>query len=219
MPTLYRGVNQVAVPSEAEFRNRLISWRFAGERAPGTPGQRTAILAAGLPYHRRRGLRKLDSLLMVRGETARRFRLGIAIDVRRSDGSGLGFCRPVADHGYMEQGAGSHPEGTRGEQDVRLPTSSAWLFHLDSRAVVSTHWAPIIEGSAVAGFRVRLLETQGRHAPLVLRSFRTVQSAQKAGGGDRPPVDLTVEGDRITIPLRPYEWADVKANFLSPTSR
>ena len=84
--------------------------------------------------------------------------------------------------------------------------------------MISTHWSPVIQDGSLAGFRVRLLETQGRHATLVLRSFRAVQSAQKAGGGDRPPIDLTVEGDRITVPIRPYEWADVQADFLPSTS-
>ena len=88
--------------------------------------------------------------------------------------------------------------------------------------MIATHWEPIIEGSSVAGFRVRLLETEGRHVSLGLRSFRTLQSAQKAGGGDRPPTDLTVEGDRVTVPLRPYEWAEVEGvsrNCTDPSRR
>ena len=67
-------------------------------------------------------------------------------------------------------------------------------------------------------FRVRLLETEGRHVSLGLRSFRTIQSAQKAGGADRPPIDLTVEGDRVTVPLRPYEWAEVEGRVCANRS-
>ena len=75
-PTLYRSVNQATLASDAAI---LESPYFI--EIPGEAG-RTAVLAAGLPYHRRCGLRKLDSLLLVQGETARRFRLGIAIDRR-----------------------------------------------------------------------------------------------------------------------------------------
>ena len=188
---LYRSVNQATLVSEAEV---LESPHFVEIR--GEAG-RTAVLTAGLPYHRRRGPRKLDSLLLVRGETARRFRLGIAIDAAQPMAAALDFMAPSF----------VFPVAARPRSD------SAWLFHLDSRSVVATHWAPMVEGRAVTGFRVRLLETQGRHVSLLLRSFRALQSAQKAGGGDRPPIDLTVEGDRLTVPLRPYEWADVQAGF------
>ena len=46
-----------------------------------SPAGRTAIITAGLPFHRRSGPRILDSLLIVRGETARQFRLAIGVDV------------------------------------------------------------------------------------------------------------------------------------------
>ena len=139
--------------------------------------------------------------VVVRGETARRFRLGIGIDAAAADGGGLGFRGPVARLSRLRQAR----------------NDSAWLFHLDSRSVVATHWEPIVEGSAVIGFRVRLLETQGRHVSLRLRSFRPHDKT--AGGADRPPIDLTVEGDRVTVPLRPYEWAEVECIFLPASSR
>ena len=42
---------------------------------------RTAILTGGLPYHRRSGSRMLDCLLVVAGETRRRFRYGVGLDL------------------------------------------------------------------------------------------------------------------------------------------
>ena len=191
-PTLYRSVNQATLASDAA---QLEASHFVEVR--GKAGRAT-ILAAGLPYHRRRGLRRLDSLLMVRGETARRFRLGIGIDLAQPMAAALDFAAPSP----------VIPIAVRPRND------SAWMFHLDCRSVTATHWEPIVEGAAVAGFRVRLLETEGRHVSLGLRSFRTIQSAQKAGGGERPPIDLTVEGDRVTVPLRPYEWAEVEGRFM-----
>jgi alpha-mannosidase len=196
-PTLYRSVNQVTVASDAM---QIESPQFIEIR--GEMG-RTTILTAGLPYHRRRGMRKLDSLLIVRGETARQFRMGIGIDLPQPMAAALDFA------------------STAPKLSVAvLPRSdSAWLFHLDSRSVMATYWAPIQEKDGVGGFRVRLLETEGRHIALGLRSFKMLRSAQKAGGADRTPIELAIIGDRIEVPLRPYEWAEVEGRFQgSPTA-
>jgi alpha-mannosidase len=190
-PTLYRGLNQATIASDAAH---LESPYFVEIR--GKAG-RTTILTAGLPFHRRQGMRKLDSLLQVQGETARRFRFGIGIDLTQPMAAALDFAAPTP----------MLPLAVRPRND------SGWLFHLDSRAVIATRWEAIVEAGAVAGIRVRLLETEGRQGALGLRSFRAIKSAHKAGGGDRPPVDLAVEGDRVTIPMRPYEWAEVEARL------
>ncbi len=186
-PALYRSVNQATVASEAM---RLEAPQFVEIR---DQSNRTTILAAGLPYHRRCGLRRLDSLLIVRGETARRFRFGIGIDLPHPQTAALDFVAP----------------SPVVPLEALPKNDSAWLYHLDNRAVVATHWEPIVDGGTVVGVRVRLLETEGRHVSLGLRSFRTVKSAQKAGGGDRAAVELTIVGDTVTVPLRPYEWAEV----------
>ena len=47
-----------------------------------TEKTRTTVLTAGLPYHRLNGMRMLDSLLIVKGERARKFQLGIGIDLK-----------------------------------------------------------------------------------------------------------------------------------------
>ena len=190
-PTLYRSLNQATVATDAmQFESPY----FVEIRSQAG---RTTVLTAGLPYHRRHGLRKLDSLLLVRGETARRFRLGIGIDMPQPMAAALDFSAPLPLVAVA----------------ARPKNDSAWLFHLDSRSVVATHWEPIFESGAAAGFRVRLLETEGRHVSLGLRSFRAMKSAEKAGGADRPPIALSIEGDRITVPLRPYEWAEAQGRF------
>ena len=134
---------------------------------------------------------------MVRGETARRFRLGIGIDVAQPMAAALDFAAPRR-WSRWRRGPGTTPAG----------------FSISTRrSAIATHWEADLESGSVSGFRVRLLETEGRQAALGLRSFRTIQSAQKAGGGDRPPIDLDIEGDRVTVPLRPYEWAEVRGAF------
>ena len=187
--------------------------------------QRTTLLCGGLPYHRRFGLRKLDTLLVTRGETARTFRLGIGIDLPNPMAAAQGFLVP--------------PLVLPDQPPTPMPTG--WLFHLDCRNVLATHWEAlpaspnsdttddrrrltaagdvIVAGEASAagqvGFRVRLLETDGRSGRLGLRCFRSVASAQKINPGDVLPLDLEIEGDRINIPLGPHQWIEVEARFTA----
>ncbi len=191
---------------------------------------RTAILCGGLPYHRRIGLRKLDTLLIVQGETAMRFRLGVGIDLPGSMTAALGFMAPK----LM-----CYPSALP-------PAKHGWLFHLDHRNVIAGLWEPIwseerVQGSGfgvqdsgfgvqdstdsaeqqspgaglrpVIGFRVRLLETEGHNAQLGLRSFRPVASARQIEIGGRAPRELSIEGDKINIPVEPYRSIDVEVIF------
>jgi alpha-mannosidase len=183
--------------------------------------QRTTLLCGGLPYHRRLGLRKLDTLLVVHGETARSFRLGIGIDVPHPTAAALGFLAPpivLADQ-------------------PSPPAPSGWLFHLDCRNVLATHWEPLLctphaprvctphapreetpgetprLPDGLRGFRVWLLETDGRGVQLGLRCFRSVASAHKINPGDVPPVQLAVADDCATIHVGPHQWTEVEVLF------
>ena len=186
---LFRSVHMATVSTEAV---QLESPHFIDIRTDTT---RTTLLAAGLPYHRRCGDRRLDTLLLVHGESCRRFRLGIAIDAPSPLAAALDFLAPPT----VLSGTPSPPR------------PSGWLFHLDVRSVIATHWELLADGRD--GFRVRLLETDGRRVQLVLRALRPLQSAEKIGPGGAPSLPLPVEGDRVTIDLRPYEWAEVEAKF------
>ena len=176
----------------------------------------TTILGGGLPYHRRIGPRKLDTLLIVPGETARTFRLGVAIDAPNPTAAALAFIAPRI------KLFGPH----------KPPAEQGWLFHLDHRNVIATAWLPLaLESSAPAprggmhtkmkirtiktqnGFRVRLLETEGRPAQLKLRCFRNVAAARKLETGDVPPAELHAEGDAVYIPMTPHQWIEVEVRF------
>jgi len=108
------------------------------------------------------------------------------------------------------------------------PTPTGWLFHLDRRNVLATHWEPLqsdtsdnnSRGLTAPGkisqrtaFRVRVLETEGRSVMAGLRCFRPVASARKINSGDVPPVCLTVEGDRVNIPIGPHQWIEIEVTF------
>lgn len=191
---LWRGAPMVNCPCEL---TRFESPLWVDLRGAKT---RTTLLCGGLPYHRRLGVQRLDTLLVVAGETARRFRLGIGIDVDRPAPDALDLTL-----GQTVVAGTSRPAANVG-----------WLFHLDTRAVVATGWEPIVEQCRAVGARVRLLETEGRAIRVGLRCFRAPHSARKLAAADNPPEPLVVEHDRVTVPLAPRQWAEIELRFESP---
>lgn len=159
----------------------------------------TTILTGGLPYHRRFGPRKLDSLLIVRGENARRFRLGIGVDLDYPAAAALDFMAPVV-----------------AAPAARAPrTPAGWLFHIDARNVVASDWQPLLSDRSVVGYRVNLLETEGRTAQVGVRSLRAVASANRADFDGGHPTVLPVQDDRVTIGIDPYQCVCLEARFAS----
>jgi alpha-mannosidase len=188
---VYRGAGMLSLPTEAVL---LEAPQFIDIRSEK---HQTTLLTGGLPYHRRFGLRKLDTLLVVRGETARRFRIGIGIDLAYAVPAALDFLSPECL--VLRQ---SPPR-----------TASGWLCHIDARNVVATHWEPWVCEGELLGFRVRLLETEGRPARIGLRSFRPIQSARKLNLRGGEPAALPVDDDRVTVEAKAHQWLQIEARF------
>jgi alpha-mannosidase len=158
---------------------------------------RTAIFSGGLPYHRFNGERMLDTLLVVRGESRRTFSLGIGVDVAHPAAAALEWHDPLSV-----------------VTDAPVPSaenSSRWLFHVDVRNVIVTHWEVTGEAGSATGFRVRLLETEGRAGRVHLRTFRTPRLARQVDLLGNPLTDLPIEGDRVAVDLSAYEWVQIEA--------
>jgi len=189
---LYRSVSLTNRPTERE----LIEAPHFVDVVSGE--KRITILCGGLPYHRRFGLRKLDTLLVVRGETARTFRLGIGVNLTHPLPAAMAFLAPDP-----LVSPASPPRSGR----------SGWLFHVDARNVVATRWEPRWSEGSASGFRVRLLETEGRAGRVGLRSFRKLAAARKVDFRGERPSDLPVEGDKITVSLGAHEWVQIEADF------
>ncbi|MGD9722215.1 MAG: hypothetical protein AB7O59_11770 [Pirellulales bacterium] len=169
-------------------------------------GGRTTILTGGLPYHRRAGARMLDSLLIVRGETARRFQMGIGVGLAQPAAAAMELITPSASR--LAPAGGS--------------ASGGWFFHVDAKNVVATHWQPLFaagtaqsSGAAgeclVKGFRARLLETAGRAGRVTLRTFRPVAQARQVDFLGQTLVTAPAEGDRLSLDFAANEWIEVEA--------
>jgi alpha-mannosidase len=158
----------------------------------------TTILTGGLAYHRRFGLRKLDTLLIVAGETQRRFRLGVGVDVAYPYGAASEFLAP--DTILANVGVAPGPR-------------SGWFFHLNARNVVATWWEPVFDEERLRGVRVRLAETEDRTADLIVRCFRPIATARRTDFLGQQVEDLPVQDDRVSVPIKGHEWTQIEIDF------
>jgi alpha-mannosidase len=168
-----------------------------------------SILTGGLAHHRRAGERMIDSLLIVRGETERRFTMGIGVEVAQPASAAVEILTPAA----VSLAAGPPPAA-----------ASGWFFHLDARNVLATHWDALVDGTseespaadrASRGFRARFLETTGRAGRAALRTFRPVKSARQVDFLGQTMLELRVEGDRIMLDFAAFEWIDVEVEWIA----
>ena len=186
------GSGNTTLPSQSM---RLETPSFIDLRSEKT---NTTLLTAGLPYHRRFGLRKLDTLLIVPGETQRSFRLGIGVDVPYPYAAANAFLAPE----FVLSHVGPSPG-----------TATGWLFHINAKNVIATSWEPIFDEHRLRGVRTRLAETENRKVDVVLQCFRQVAKARKVDFLGQNIEDLAVDGDRITVPANGHEWMQVEVDF------
>jgi alpha-mannosidase len=160
---------------------------------------RTAILTGGWPYHRRVGPRMLDSLLVVRGETARHFELAIGVGLAHPAHAALDLLAPVV--------------VVPGTAAPAAPGGIGWLFHLDVKNIVATHWQPLHEDQTNVGFRVRLLEVEGRAGSAQLRACKPMTTARQIDFQGQTLTDLSVAGDCVSFDCAAYEWIEIEARW------
>jgi alpha-mannosidase len=159
---------------------------------------KTAILTGGLPYHRLVKGRTLDSLLIVHGETCRRFKLAIAFD---------------------------HPNGmvAARERSIECETldvlsdaaalpSSGWFFHVNAKGIVATGWEPLENGR---GFTARLLETAGAGGQICLQSWQPIGTARQTDFLGNTLCELAVEHDKIWMEVKPLDWIQIEVHFAN----
>lgn len=179
---------------------------------------RTTIIHHGLPYHRKTGRRMCDSLLIVEGETRRRFRFSVACE------------RP-----YPLQAAWDAMSTA-----IVIPTelgpprcgSTGWFLHVDAPNVQLTRLtdlmneprseAPSWESSeptvipSGSGFAVRLQETEGRQQSVALSCFRTPLSVRQRDFTGRTVGQPRIAGDAVRLTLSPFEITELELRFDSP---
>ena len=194
---------------------------FAGERFEtsdyievASEEERLTIVPHGLAFHRKTGDRMVDSMLLVSGDTARRFQFTIAVDAPYPLEAAWNAITPAP---VIPTEVGPPRSG-----------ASGWFFHLDSRQVQITRILPVQNNQAIPspleqfehvsvphdpGFALRLLETEGLSKPVKLRCFRPPTFARKRNFLGETISELLIEDDTVVIDLTAYEIVDVELRF------
>lgn len=163
---------------------------------------RTTLLFHGVPFHRKTGMRMLDTLLITAGESKRRFRFDVAIDQNYPLIASREAMTPI----------------------LKIPTETGpprtgpggWFFHINAKNVqiLSIHGThPATDPERPFGFVVRLAETEGRSRNVRLRCFRTPTEAQTQDFQGQKRESLSIENDAVQIPMNGYEVTDVELRF------
>ncbi len=165
---------------------------------------RTTLLFHGLPFHRKTGMRMLDTLLITAGETKRHFRFDIAIDQSYPLVSAREAMTPAI---LIPTQTGPPQSGPTG-----------WFFHQTAKnvqilSIRGTHPQRDSSEEESFGFVVRLAETEGRPRDVKLRCFRPPTSARTQDFQGNKLNTLAIETDAVNVPMHGYEITDVELRF------
>lgn len=160
---------------------------------------RTTILTGGLPYHRRYDYRMLDTLLMVRGETNRKFTLGVGVELAQPLQDAIGLLTP--------------PLVVPRESPPPSPATSGWLFHLDAKNIMATQWSPLVREGKVTGFRAHLVEIAGRPGQVMLSAFRPVKAARILNFRGETAGEVKLDQGRMVLDLAASQWLEVEGEW------
>jgi alpha-mannosidase len=153
---------------------------------------RTTLLLGGLAYHRRNNERFMDSLLMVRGETARTFQLGIGIDLPEPT---------IVSETFLESAL--KLEGVPG---APVSGPATWFFAVEPVSVLVHFVASLYDSTGVlCGVRLMVREATSKLTSTRIRCLRDVASAYRADQQGNSLGNLTVETDAVLITLSSNE--------------
>ncbi len=161
-----------------------------------TRKERTALLTAGLPFHRRHNPRMLDTILIAGRESERLFRLGIALELEHPVQAALDLLTPAV---VVASDLGPPPSA-----------ASGWLVRIDNPAIVITRleYLESIDDEG-PGLAFHLLETTGRAARCRLRLFKNPRRARQVDFQGEIMIELKVDYDAVLVDLVPHELARV----------
>ena len=170
---------------------------FLPERGADTEysDRRLTLLANGHPWHRNCAHRRLDTLLMVRGETGRRFRFGIAVNTPYPMRTAHEFMAPAV------QVPGAF-------RDAEKHALSGWLGHISHRNVMISHWEADEKGA-----RLRFVETEGRNVRVTYRAMRPLVSAEQVDFRGERINTYAIDGDQVSFDIFANEFREIRIAF------
>ena len=181
---LYRGVAGFAHPTSADS---FCAPEFI--EVDGLLGK-AAILTGGLPYHVLRDTRKLDTLLIVQGETqSRDFCQALTVGLTSA---------PALAHAWQVENEAISARAPRHE--------SGWFFHVDQPGVMPIRWWSLCEKDQIIGLGVLLQNTAELPAAGLLRTFRPPRQAREFDLTGEELADMEICEAGMHFHLEPFEW-------------
>jgi hypothetical protein len=158
--------------------------------------QNMVCFGLGLPFHRKRGLTWLDTLLCVAGESRRRFQFAIGLDCPYPAQSALALLT-VASESAQQCFTVSQPRG--------------WFVHLGAKNLIMTH-IELLDGER-AGIRCRILETEARSVETSLAAYRAFRTAQITDFRGAASEVLSVVDGAAQFDIGPHDWIQLEAEW------
>lgn len=167
---------------------------------------RLTLLANGLPWHRNCGNRRIDTLLLVQGETARKFRFGVAVNSPYPVQTALRFMTPITQTPIARAVTASTASTANPSGATSNP--SGWLGHVSHRNVIITHWQAESDGA-----RIRFAETEGRQVRATFRAPRSLKLAEQIDFQGERLNTLMIEGDQVSFEMFAFEFKEFRFTF------
>jgi alpha-mannosidase len=200
-----------AWPDPNSMLRRTVIWspELTEAERPETPDaldlstrtRRTAMLFGGLPYHQKHGARMLDTLLIAGKELTRSFTLGVVLDLEHPFHAAQDLITPAL---VVPIEDGPPSIGATG-----------WLAQVDHKGVAVSHVEFVRETYDGRGWGLifHLLETAGHSARCRLRLFRDPVWARQADFLGETIMELSIQGDAVSIDLTPHELARIEVTM------
>ncbi len=168
--------------------------------------QSTVLLCGGLPFHQRQESRMLDVILLVEGEKAAAFELGIGLDREVPLQTALGMVTPVP-----------VVPTTKGPPHIG---AAGWLFHLDMSNLLLTRLHPggvelYSDGRDLSdAVTAHLLEVTGNGSHAELRCVRDPQRALLLDMQGQRLFDASASNDTVYFELSPHDLVQLQVEFI-----
>jgi len=160
-------------------------------------GHGITLFPIGLPWHLQSSPHMLDTLLIVRGETKKRFRLAVGVGVERPFESAIDLaCSTASSTPQGESSWESDP--FFGPANVRVGVMEA-----------------IKEGNRTSGVRLGILESLGKAGRVAVQSRVPIVAAWRCDAAGKRGESIELEGNSILMDLTSYEWAFVVVEFTA----
>jgi len=157
-----------------------------------TAKNNTQVFTGGVPYHRRAAANQLDTILVTTGETARKFRLGVGVDL----------ATPT--HAALDWMANETPPMLL---DGEIKNESGWLFHISAKNVLATSWETLPDQD---GLQMRLVETQGKNTRLRIHAFKPWKKMARVTTNGKKLEEVPIQDGAAEVTMKAHEIVELR---------